>query len=220
MASPDFSMNVVHFTKGAAPISAAQHPEEVATIVPLTAKQRLFRLLTDGVIRATRMPWTNRRAVCFTECTWPSLLTHAARYSAYGVGFRKEFLFLTGGGPAIYLPPHLWDRQRQHVPDGTDPFAPELFAFLTAFAPPYAPVGYREQWWNGRAPVDYSHEREWRVPHDLAFTLDRIMFVLVDTYEDMAQAPAPLKDAIGRENWIIMSNYRKIEELWPQHQVP
>lgn len=148
------------------------------------------------------------------------VLGHAARYSPYGVGFKKEFLFAAGGGPAIYLPPHLWEKQKQHVPAGTDAFDPELFPFLTAFAPPYASAQYRNQWWTGKAPIDFSHEREWRVPHDLAFAVDRIEFVLVDTYEDMAQAPAPLKDAIGRENWIIMSNYRRIEELWPHHQVP
>ena len=39
------------------------------------------------------------------------------------------------------------------------------------------------------------------------------------SYEDMAKAPKPLKDAIGRENWVILSNYRKIEQLWPQHRL-
>jgi len=57
------------------------------------------------------------------------------------------------------------------------------------------------------------------VARDLTFTLGDVAFVTVDTYEDMAKAPKPLKDAIGRENWVILSNYRKIEQLWPQHRL-
>jgi hypothetical protein len=33
----------------------------------------------------------------------------------------------------------------------------------------------------------------------------------------MAKFPGPLKDAIGRKNFILMDMYRKIEELWPTH---
>ena len=32
---PDFSMNLVHFTKDSAPFSAEQHPEAVQEILPL-----------------------------------------------------------------------------------------------------------------------------------------------------------------------------------------
>ncbi len=216
---PDFSMYVVHFTKDAAPISAGQKGADLGSIGAMTAKDRLFSILTDDKIRATRMPWTNKPAVCFTECTWPSLLGHAQRYSPYGIGFGKEFLFAAGGGPAFYMPPHLLERQKRHVGDKV-PLEPNLFAFVTPFAPFYAPQSYKDKHWGGKTPVDYSHEREWRVPHDLTFTPDKVRFVLVDTYEDMAQAPKELKDNIGRERWIIMSVYRKIEEIWPIHQLP
>jgi len=33
----------------------------------------------------------------------------------------------------------------------------------------------------------------------------------------MAAFPKELKNSIGREKFIIMDNYKKIEELWPVH---
>ncbi len=211
---PDFSDFVVHFTKSATPYCADKHPEKVADITGLDARARLFTILQSGRLRATPMPWTNKPDVCFTECTWPSLLMHARRYSPYGVGFTKQFLFSLGGGPAIYLRQDLWQRQK----DNAD-FDKELFAFMTPFAPAYASPEYLKNEWKGRDPIDYTYEREWRTPRDIAFTFSDVAFVTVDTYEDMARAPKVLKDFIGRENWIILSNYRKIEQLWPQHRL-
>jgi hypothetical protein len=216
---PDFSMHLVHFTKDTPPICATKHAAHVEAIVPLTARQRLFEILEGGVVKATPMPWTDQPALCFTECTWPSLLAHSQRYSPYGLGFRKELIFAAGGGPAFYISPHLLERQKQHVGVGKAAFDPEILAFLTPFAPFYAPQSYKDQHWSGRKPVDFSHEREWRIAHDLSFSLDRVSFVIVETYEDMAQAPKELKDAIGRDKWLIMANYRKIEELWPTHRL-
>ena len=65
--------------------------------------------------------------------------------------------------------------------------------------------------------VDYSHEREWRVPHDFPFTYDDIAFVVLSNYKDMAQFPQDLKDAIGRDKFILMNNYIQIEKFWPVH---
>jgi len=110
--------------------------------------------------------------------------------------------------------------QEKHTGPTKLPFDPHLFAFITPFVPPYAPEEYKENFWKDKQPIDYSHEREWRVPHDLVFELEKVAFVIVNSYEDMAQAPKELKDAIGRENWLIMSNYEKIEKFWPLHQLP
>jgi hypothetical protein len=214
ISQPDFSDFIVHFTKSAPPYCAAKHGDNVKDITLLGARDRLFAILQTGRLRATPMPWTNKPAVCFTECTWPSLLTHARRYSPFGIGLKKSFLFERGGGPAIYLRQDLWQRQKA----GGD-FDSRLFAFITPFAPEYAPSAYLENDWKGREPCDYTYEREWRIPVDLHFTLPDVAFVTVDTYEDMAKAPKTLKDAIGRDNWVILSNYRKIEQLWPQHRL-
>jgi hypothetical protein len=55
------------------------------------------------------------------------------------------------------------------------------------------------------------------VAHDFSFDRARLSFVLLNTYEDMAQFPRELKDEIGRQKFILMDVYRTIEELWPTH---
>lgn len=86
--------------------------------------------------------------------------------------------------------------------------------------PPYAPEAYKDRFWKKDKAVDYTHEREWRVPHDIDFDYSDVEFVIVSKYVDMAKAPKPFKEAIDRDKWLIMENYRKIEELWPLHHIP
>jgi len=167
------------------------------------------------------MPWTNRKAVAFTECPWGALLDHAERYSPYGIGFNKARLFAAGGGPAIYMRPDLYERQREAYickdhPDWRG-FDSNIHAFITPFVPRYAPSEYISQHSHGRSHIDYSHEREWRVPHNFSFGYDHIQFVIVNSYEDVAQFERELKDAIGRDKFLIMDVYRQIERLWPTH---
>jgi hypothetical protein len=57
------------------------------------------------------------------------------------------------------------------------------------------------------------------VPHDLLFEYSHIEFVIVKRYEDMARFPKELKDAIGRQKFIIMEVYTNIERLWPVHNI-
>ena len=218
---PDFSDYVVHFTKDAAPFSIKREPtKELNRIADLSASGRLISILTEKRIRATRMPWTNQPAICFTECTWASLLDHATHYSRFGIGFSKAYLFSRGGGPAIYLALGLLEHQKAYAGHNNLPFEPRLFAFMTPFMPPYAPKDYRDRFWRKTKSVDYTHEREWRVPHDLDFDLEHVEFVIVASYSDMARAPKPLKDGIGRDKWLIMDNYARIEHLWPVHRIP
>ncbi len=66
---------------------------------------------------------------------------------------------------------------------------------------------------------DYTHEREWRVPRDFIFEYKDVEFVILNNYQDMAEFPKELKDAIGREKFILMDNYRLIERLWPVHRI-
>jgi len=164
------------------------------------------------------MPWTSRQAVCFTECTWVSLLDHSKRYSPFGVGFSKAFLFATGGGPAIYLRPDFLDWQREHS-NPKQAFCDQLWSFVTPFAPAYAPPAKKKlaSWQKFAKGLDFSHEREWRVPHTLSFEYPDVAFVIVNTYEDMAKMPKTLKDEIGRDRFLIMDIYRQIEKLWPTH---
>ncbi len=216
MVRPDFSQYVIHFTTSRKPCSAKVNDatERGKVIVGGTAYDRLVSILQGGEVWATPMPWTNKPAVCFTECTWASLLDHASRYSPFGIGFSKAFLFSREGGPAIYLRQDLFEAQVANRG-----FHDNVMAFITPFRPFYAPVAYRNRYYGTKKPVDYTHEREWRVPHDLAFRTTQVEFVIVDTYEDMAKFPKDIKDAIGRKKFIIMDEYRKVEQFWPTHRV-
>jgi hypothetical protein len=213
---PDFSDYVVHFTSNRPPFGADEPKnakyDHLAAISKQNAYERLVAILEGKRIEATPMPWTNSLAVAFTECPWGSLLQHAEVYSPYGVGFKKEALYKAGGGPAIYMRPELRAAQSKHI-RRYDPFAlpfpQEFYAFVTPFVPSYAPDK------KGMKIVDYTHEREWRVPGDFQFTYDEVECVVVNTYDDEARFPRPLKDAIGRERFLIMDNYRQIHTMWP-----
>jgi hypothetical protein len=213
MPRPDFSDYVVHFTKKGPPLGLGVRKKTVdglKAIAELSAYERLLDILEQRVIRATNMPHTHVPCVCFTECVWGSLLDHAERYSCYGVGFHKRLLFKVGGGPVFYMRQDLYAEQ-----DKNSGFAKAVWPFVTPFVPEYAPDDHLEEYRAGKGAIDYSHEREWRVSSDLAFSPSDVSFIIVDTYLDEARMPKEIKDAVGRENIILMDNYRKVNELWP-----
>lgn len=219
---PDFSEYVAHFTTNRNPYGLNVSPgsAELSAIATLTAYERLVSILEDKTVKATPMPWTNRLAAAFTECPWGSLLRHAERYSAFGVGFRKAHLFWQRGGPAIYLKPDLFLQQHEHHEAAGGPpdsgFAAAIWAFVTPFVPVYAPPSYRSSYWDGKPPVlDFTPEREWRVPGNFTFEYTDIEFVVVEKYEQMARLPKYLKDGIGREKFLMMDVYREIHRRWP-----
>lgn len=182
---------VAHFTKGD------------------DACANLVDMLTNGRIKANILPWNKRDAVCFTECPWSSLIAHAEQYSPFGVGFEKGRVFAAGGGPAYYVRNDLFSQQDWQ---GTN------YTFVTPYWPSFRPASKAE--YDKRShPIDYLHEREWRVPHDFTFTLKQVEFVILPDYGTMAGFPQTLKDGIGREKFILMDVYRKIEELWPVHNI-
>ena len=212
MARHDQSDYLAHFTTGNAPKggTAGAHESAVAT---MSALDRLVAMLTQKKIVASTIPWTGCPAVCFTECPWSSLIAHAAAYSPYGIGFRKPHVFAAGGGPAFYVRPDHFKKQKEN-----QGWHPHVLAFTTPFWPDYTPATLKSGFLDGKT-VNYAHEREWRVPHDFTFEYGQVAFVVVDTYNDVAQFPQNLKDAIGREKFLMMDVYRQIEELWPVHKI-
>ncbi len=186
----DQSEFLAHFTSGGA------------------AYDSLISILNEKKIRAHTLPWTGLPAVCLTECPWPSLIKHAESYSPYGIGFAKPRIFAAGGGPAYYVRADHF--RKQHWEN-------DVMAFATPFWPEYRPKALRGNRHLHGKTVDYSHEREWRVPHDFTFEYDQVEFIVVKSYEDMAQFPKPLKDAIGRNRFILVEIYENIENLWPTH---
>lgn len=172
--------------------------------------ENIISILRDQKIKAGTLPWTKLPAVCFSECPWPSLVQHARNYSPFGVGFFKHHVFAAGGGPAYYVRPDHFKKQNW---DG------HVKALATPFWPEYRPEHLKTGEYLGGKTVDYSHEREWRVPHDFSFRHDQVAFVTLETYKDMAAFPQDLKDGIGRERFIIIDIYENIERLWPIHRL-
>lgn len=208
MNRPDFSEYLAHFTKDAPPCSSTEFTA-IQKYMNMSAKERLISILYEKIIYDSIMPWTGAKAVCFTECPWSSLVSHTKVYSSYGIGFKKSFIYSRHGGPVFYMRP---DHFKAQTKSGT--FNKHVIPFITPFSPQYRPRHMKGQYFS---TVDYSHEREWRVPHDLPFEYDNIEFVILNNYRDMAEFPKELKDVIGRDKFILMENFERIEKMWPVH---
>jgi len=201
---PDFSNFLVHFTSDDI-VGIKDKKNPILKKANLSAIEKIESILTEKKIIASTMPWTGSRAVCFTECPWSSLIEHTIKYSPYGIGFSKKFVFAMNGAPVYYVRADQFKKQQWNE---------HLKSFITPFWPKYRPknrIKFQD--------CDYTHEREWRVPHDLPFGYDQIEFIILNSYEDMARFPKELKDAIGREKFLLMDNYKMIEKLWPVHNL-
>lgn len=205
---PDFSNFLGHFTTNRRPVGKNDPHNPVKDKMNQHALNRLISILQEKKIIASTMPWTGKHAVCLTECPWSSLLDHTKNYSPYGLGFNKQFIFSRNGSPVFYVRADQYEKQQWHE---------HLKAFVTPFWPAYRPKTINNK--KTFTTCDYTHEREWRVPHDLLFEYRHLEFIVLDKYEDMAKFPKELKDAIGREKFLLMDNYRMVETLWPVHNI-
>lgn len=206
MSRPDQSFFLAHFTKNGKDYTG--DTVENPLISQMSAFERLINILTERKIIACELPWTRKKAVCFTECPWGSLIRHASVYSPYGVGFTKKLVYSRNGNPVIYANPKMFSEQT---------WDKEVYPFVTPFVPSYASDAVKNQKpFNGKS-VDYTHEREWRVVKDFSFQYNYIAFVILDKYSDLKQIPDTLIEQIGSEKFIFMDTYKKIEELWPTH---
>lgn len=206
MARPDQSFFLAHFTKDGRNYDGSDEPH--TEVSEMSAFERLISILEARKIQAFELPWTNKKAVCFTECPWGSLLRHAKAYSPYGIGFTKKLVYSRKGNPVIYANPEMFRSEK---------WDESVYPFVTPFLPTYAPdTVKRQRPFNGKA-VDYTHEREWRVAKDFPFQYSYISFVVLNSYTEMERIPADIVDAIGKEKFLFMDTYKKIEELWPTH---
>lgn len=222
MARPDFSDYVVHFTKDKQP-HGLNHPnhandEGLLSITKMSAKDRLLDILMEQSINATPMPWSNKRAVCFTECTWSSLRLHAKEYSCYGLGFSKEFLFNREGNPVMYLRPDLFEEQKNFVCAKAPglAYSEKFETFLVPFVPEYTDQTYRDAYLKGKF-FDYTHEREWRVASSLVFDYNDLQFVIIGTNDDLEYFSPAIENGMEINKFLIMKNYEQVEKFWPTH---
>ena len=91
--------------------------------------------------------------------------------------------------------------------------------FTTPFWPSYRHESLKEHDAKKKPFVDYTYEREWRVPRDFTFKLDDIKFVVLPDYKAMERFPRDLKEGIGWQKFILRDVYLNIEDLWPTHIV-
>lgn len=204
MPRPDQSLYLAHFTKDGKNYDSENHPNN-PSIDQMSAFERLVSILNQKKISASNLPWTNRPAVCFTEYPWGSLLRHADRYSPYGIGFSKKLIYSRKGNPVIYANPDLFHSQK---------WSDDVYPFVTPFVPAYASNTVKNRF--GKI-VDFTHEREWRIPRDFGFQYTHIQFVVLKSVTDLQKFPSNLIEEIGIEKFVFMDTYKKIEELWPTH---
>ncbi len=191
---PDFSKYLIHFTKDRKPDSSAQN-NPALFLKGTSAKERLLHILDTKQIIASRLTTGNTaNACCFTECIWGSLLTHARRYSAYGIGFTKNYISQKEGNPVFYIGPQLFNMYNKEE---------KLLPFLALYDP-----------LNEKKVIDYTHEREWRIAETLQFTYKDIAFIVLKSYKDIPDFQEFI-NKIGEDKVILMDNYKKVETLWP-----
>lgn len=209
MPRPDQSFYLAHFTKNG-PQCDLPRENKKPTIEQMTALERLVNILENKKICASKISWVKKDAVCFTECPWGSLLRHVEKYSPYGIGFTKKLLYSRNANPVFYVNPNIFKSQK---------WEDDVYAFLTPFVPWYASENVKNlEPFNGK-PIDYTHEREWRVTKDFLFTYKNVMFVVLKSVRDLEKIPENIVKEIGIEKFIFVDTYKKIEELWPTHRM-
>jgi hypothetical protein len=175
----------------------------------LKALDVLFRILMDKkLIGSTTetgfIVGDNNPAVCFQDAPLFSVGQNIwyennkrknnprekERYNAYGLIFTKKFIYKNGGRPVIY--------------DKTE----EAKEYI-----------HKSQWWrivnldlsNSDNIIDWTHEREWRVPRDLNFDLNDVVVVLPndDIYRQFMDVCLANKreDIIKNINGIVNLSY-------------
>lgn len=156
----DFTTSLVHLTRDSATNKALD------VLLKILGDQKLVgSTTTSGFIVGTTP------AVCLQESPVYSLAQNIyteqsyreknpsakTRYLGFGLQFAKTEVFSKGGRPVLY----------------------EKTATAKAFLPP-------GEWWRivnfdlmtSSAVVDWSHEREWRVPNELSFELNQVAVLL------------------------------------------
>lgn len=198
---PDQSRYLAHFTKCSSRESKR------------SAKDVFKKILSEKMIEAHTVPWTKGPAVCFTECPWASMTDHAKKYSSYGIGFTKEYIYRRGGNPVFYVRPEIYSKQE---------WDDSIINYFTPFVPKYALETTKAEIKRngfGHDYLDYSHEREWRLLKNLDFDYADISFLVVDKAEEIEEIVEVTQGCISTDLILPMSTYKMIESLWPVHKI-
>jgi hypothetical protein len=184
---PDFTNSLVHLTRERKEYKQADEADEFSPqelVRTVSAFDVLKEILASGVIHGSGNEGYvkgNRCAACFSEIPLSTMHQFAkpsseknAKYRFYGVALSKTSMFDLGGRPVIYLP----DAEAAWIPE-------------------------EERWRHVRyehGRVDFTHEREWRMPGDLDLrTVHRGLYVIVWSAaeaRELEKFSAPWRDKI------------------------
>lgn len=150
---PDFNQSLIHLTKERKEAPATGNADQTPRIVE--AFEVLKEVLASGVIRGsdrTGYIKGSRTAACFTEVPLSAVHhiasepgTELRKYRYYGIALSKRAVFAAGGRPVIYVP----DEEGGWIPDDEK----------------WRQVRFEAEAEDWR--VNWTHEREWRVPGQL-----------------------------------------------------
>jgi hypothetical protein len=189
---PDFNRAVVHFTRER--VERSRPPPEGITRV-VQPFEVLREILTSGVLRGSGNEGYvkgTQRAVCLSEIPLsalhhfadpPTETNEKGKYRFYGLAFSKQSIFEAGGRPVIYLP----DNEGEWIPE-------------------------EQKWRHVRyehGKVDWTHEREWRVPGDLNLTKLPGCYALVWKHSEVEElqkvaTKVPLRGILPMEHLSMM----------------
>jgi hypothetical protein len=127
-----------------------------------TASPNVFNPVTcqfDGQLQA--------KAVCLTDSTLAGLKAHRDVFeSHYGIAFDRDVLFQKGANPCLNIRD---DILRYSLVHNGENFSRFLYNFIPEQLQAFVNVIHEN--------FDATHEREWRVPKDMEFSLDEVMFI-------------------------------------------
>jgi len=177
----DISSSLVHLTRESEEI---KNPYDVLVKI-LVEKKLAGSSTTSGFICGPR------RAVCFQDAPLHSICQNTffeqkkresdpaqkIRYRPIGLAFSKDYLFKKGARPVIY--------EKTDIAKG---FLPEAECWRIV----------RLDLSDENAFIDWTHEREWRVPDDLSFELEEVTIIAVNNNSINALAKS-FKEATGND---------------------
>lgn len=137
---------------------------------------------------------SNCKAVCFTESTLAGLKAHRDVFNAkYGVAFDRDFLFTKGANPCLNVRDSLL---KASFTCNGEMYTRSVFNFIPHQLHPFVNVIHES--------FDATHEREWRVPGDLAFTPNELLFVFcpADEFSHFASIQSVAKPVLFDLAWL------------------
>ncbi|MFN7988869.1 MAG: hypothetical protein U0529_15460 [Thermoanaerobaculia bacterium] len=149
-------------------------PDVWDLVIHFTSRSSFARILDASRIVAAPTGYFKESAVCLTEAPLSFSAAFRESYGPFGVVFRKTKILEVGGGPALHFTEGSLAAQKRIG------VAPEAKPFINVIR-------------RGTRRMDFHHEREWRVPHDLDLESVRP--------EALVLPPAPSGQRFGGEGW-------------------